>query len=180
MNDSKISVRYAKAIFNLAVEQNKLPEINNDIKQLYAVCQDPTFDEFLRSPILSISKKQEVLANLFANNISKEVNSLLQMLAKNRREAYLKIVALNFFELYRKKEGIKEVTLTTVSKVSDDFKQKLKQKLADAFNSKIELVEKNNEEIIGGFIIKMDDQQIDESVSTKLQTIKKELMASSF
>ncbi len=180
MNDSKISVRYAKAIFKLAIERQKLPEINNDMQLILGTTKDEMFNEFLHSPIISISKKQEVIKALFSGKISEESLSLLDIIAKNRRETYLQLVAMNFFAFYREHLGIKEVTITTVNSLSQEYKNQITEILKNSFKSKIELKELINKEIIGGFILKIEDQEIDASVSTKLNNIKKELTASDF
>ncbi len=180
MNDSKISVRYAKAIYKLANEQQKLSETKNDMQLIFDTCQNDMFNEFLNSPIISITKKQAVLKSLFTNKVNKETLSFLDILAKNRRESYLQLVCMNFFAFYREHLGIKEVTLTTVNPLSQEYKDQITQILKTSFKSKIELKEKINKGLIGGFILKIEDQEIDASVSTKLDNIKKELTASDF
>ncbi len=180
MNDSKISVRYAKAIFKLAVEQKKLSKINDDMKLIFGTCKNDMFKEFLHSPIISISKKQEVLKSLFTGKVNKETLSLLNILAQNRRETYIELVSMNFFTFYREYLGIKEVTLTTVNPISLDYKEQIINILKDTFKSKIDLKENVDKDIIGGFVLKIEDQEIDASVATKLNTIKKELTASDF
>ena len=57
MNDSKISVRYAKALFNLALERNIIDAVKVDVEFLNEVCNLPEFNDFLNSPILPVSKK---------------------------------------------------------------------------------------------------------------------------
>ena len=180
MNDSKISVRYAKAIFKLATEQQILPEIKNDMQFIWDATKDEMFNEFLHSPIISISKKQEVIKTIFSGKIRKETLSLLDIIAKNRREVFLPQVAINYLTFYREYLGIKEVTITTVNSLSQEYKNQITEILKNSFKSKIELKEHTNKDLIGGFILKIDDQEIDASVSTKLNNIKKELTVSNF
>jgi len=176
MNDSKISVRYAKAIFKLALENNILPRIKQDMEILYETCEIPIFNEFLHSPIIQISEKQKILQSLFKEKVHKYTLSFLNILATNRRETFLQIISLNYFTFYREILGIKEIVLTSSTALTADTKAKIISTLKQLFKSEIELKEKVNKEIIGGFIIKIDDQQIDASVKTKLSTLKKDLV----
>ena len=176
MNESKISVRYSKAIFKLAREEQIIETIKKDMQTLFEATKIDNFNEFLHSPIISISQKQQIFNKIFENELHKHTLSFLSILSSNRREAYLEIITRNFMTLYREELGIKEVLLTTVSKLSSEHKDKIKEILKDFYKSKIEFKEKINKEIIGGFVIKIDDQQIDASVSSKLKKIRKELV----
>ena len=176
MNNSKISVRYAKAIFKLAKENNLLDEIKNDMQLLADASEIYVFKKFQHSPVFLISKKQEIYSRLFKNSVHKYTLSFLNILTANRREMHLKIITKNFFGFYRKHFGITKVILTTVNKLTTENKNKLIKTLKHLFNSEIELKEETNKNIIGGFKITIDDKQIDASVATKLKKIKKELM----
>ena len=176
MNESKISVRYSKAIFKLAKEENIVETIKKDMQILFEATKIDNFKEFMHSPIISISQKQQIFKKIFENELHKHTLSFLHILASNRRESYLEIITRNFLTLYREELGIKEVLLTTVSLLSSEHKNQIKEILKEFYKSKIEFKEKINKEIIGGFIIKIDDQQIDASVSSKLKKFKKELV----
>ena len=58
MNDSKISVRYARALFQSALEKNILDKVNQDMVFISEICKAPETKEFLRSPIISSFKKR--------------------------------------------------------------------------------------------------------------------------
>jgi F-type H+-transporting ATPase subunit delta len=69
MNISRISVRYAKAIFDLALEQNIADKVNEDMKLIYEVASNPDFIFFLENPVLFPSKKQQVFIELFKDRV---------------------------------------------------------------------------------------------------------------
>ena len=175
MNNSKISVRYAKAIFKLAKENNLLDEINKDMQLLADASELLVFRKFQHSPVFLISKKKEIYKHIFKDSVHKNTLSFLNILIANRRETYLKIITKNFFGFYREHFGIKKVVLTTVNKLTTANKNKLIKTLTQLFDSKIELHEETNKNIIGGFKISIDDNQYDATVATKLKKLKKEL-----
>lgn len=176
MNESKISVRYAKALFNLAVEKQMLESIKADVEMLNEICDIKEFKEFLSSPIIPISKKQEIFKTIFQKNVNTFVSEFLLLLAKGRREVYLKIITLDFLKFYRDLLGIKEAELTTAVAISEDSKAKIVQMLTILLKSKIDIKHKINSDIIGGFVLRIDDKQIDSSVKTQLKDFKNELV----
>ncbi|MEA3452100.1 MAG: ATP synthase F1 subunit delta [Bacteroidota bacterium] len=176
MNESKISVRYAKALFNLAKEKNILDEIKKDVDLLNEICNIEEFDEFLNSPIIPVSKKMQVFDGIFRGNINQIVLDTLLLIGKNRRETFLILITLNFLTYYRKYIGITEVNFTTASEVSEENKQNIKKLLQQIIQGKIELKHNINSDLIGGFVLRVDDKQIDSSVRTQLKDIKKELI----
>ncbi|MBN2891129.1 MAG: ATP synthase F1 subunit delta [Bacteroidales bacterium] len=176
MNDSKISVRYAKALFNLAVEKEILEPIKSDVELLLEICKIEAFKEFLHSPIIPISKKQQVFKGVFTGSVNQYVVDFLLLLAKSRREVFLEIITLDFLKFYRDLLGITEVELTTASQISEKSKEQFIEMLTVLLKSKIDIKHKINESIIGGFVLRIDDKQIDASVKTQLQDFKKELV----
>ncbi len=176
MNESKISVRYAKALFDLALEKNILEEVKKDVEMLGQVCEIPEFKDFLKSPIISISDKQEIFLNIFQKNVNPYVSEFLRLLTKERRETFLKIITLNFLTLYRKTLGIKEVELTTCTEISEQTRAKIVQMLTISLKSRIDIKHKVDENIIGGFVLRVDDQQMDASVKTQLKNMRNQLV----
>lgn len=178
MNDSKISVRYAKALFNLANENNLLEQIKSDVELLKETCYLPDFNDFLNSPIIPVSKKQLVFDGIFKGNVHKYVIDFLHIIAKSRREVFLKLITLDFLKLYRDLLGITEAELTTAVEISQQSKTQIVDMLKGLFDTNIEIKHKIKPEIVGGFVLRIDDKQIDVSVRTQLQDFKKELVDS--
>ncbi len=179
MNESKISVRYAKALFELAIEQNKLEKIKTDIEMLNDVCYMPEFDDFLNSPIITVSKKQQIFTAIFNGKIEQPVLDTLLIMCQNRRESYLKLITLNFLKFYRQHKNITAAELTTATAVTPDILNNIERMLKQLLSSNIDIKQKINPDIIGGFILRIDDKQIDASVKSQLKEFKKQLTKSS-
>ncbi len=176
MNESKISVRYAKALFGLAKDNNLLNQVKSEVVVIYEVFSMPQFNEFLSSPVIAVSKKQEVFNSVFKSKVTDFVLDFLVLLVKNRRESFLKIICLNFLKLYRKEFNIVEAELTTAVIIDEVTKSNIILMLNRVLGYNVEVIQNVKEEIIGGYILRIEDKQIDESVKTKLQTIKKQLL----
>jgi F-type H+-transporting ATPase subunit delta len=175
MNDSIISVRYSRALFQSALGKNILDKVNQDMLLVSGVCKVPEAIEFLRSPIIVPSKKIEVIHKVFGKNVEEITLSLIDLLIKNGRESFLPSIARVFIHETLKHKGITRSVLTTALKVDDKVKQQIIDLVSEVFKTKVELEEVVDDEIIGGFILRVDDNYIDASIRNKLNKVKKEL-----
>jgi F-type H+-transporting ATPase subunit delta len=175
MNDSRISVRYSRALFQSALENKILERINRDMILLKDVCANPEIKEFLSNPVIRPSKKTEILENLLSKDVHKLTLSLIGLVVKNGRERFLPAIARVFVHDTMKYNDITESLLTTAVKVDPDIKKQISDLIANLFKTKVDLKETIDETIIGGFILRVDDSYIDASVRNKLRKIRKEL-----
>lgn len=177
MNDSKISVRYSRALFELALEKNVIDDVYNDMIWISEVSSTPEVKDLLNSPVIPPSKKQSVLRAVFSKNVNKLSMSLIDMVVMNGREKYIPAIARVFRHETMKYKGITEVILTTAVKVDEKIKDQISGLVAESFGTKVELKEVVDSEIIGGFILRIDDNYLDASIRNKLHKIEKELKA---
>jgi F-type H+-transporting ATPase subunit delta len=176
MNDSKISVRYSRALFQTALEKKILDKVNQDMIFITEICKVPETKEFLLSPIIVPSKKSLIFHKMLDGNVEKITLSMIDLMVKNGRESYLPAMARVFISETLKFKGITECVLTTAVKVDAEVKKQMKKLISEVYSTKVELEEKINPEIIGGFILRIDDNYIDASLRNKLRKIKKELL----
>ena len=175
MNGSKISVRYSRALFDSAIDKNLVGKVYDDMIFISELCKVPEMKEVLMSPIIIPSKKKEILHKLAENNIQKISLSLLDMVVRNGREKSLPAIAREFIRRTKEYNGITESVLTTAVMIDESIKTQVKDLIAGIFKTKVELKEVVDKEIIGGFIMRVEDSYIDASIRNKLRKIEKEL-----
>jgi F-type H+-transporting ATPase subunit delta len=178
MNDSKISVRYSRALFQSALEKKILDKVNEDMIFISEVCKNQEAKDFLHNPVIVPSKKTEIFHKMLEGNVEKVTLSLIDLVVKNGRESYIPAIARAFIYETRKNKGITESKLTTAVKVDPKIKKQISDLISDIFKTKVEIEENIDSEIIGGFILRIDDNYIDASIRNKLRKIKKELKGS--
>jgi len=176
MSDSKISVRYSRALFLSAVEKEKLDEVNQDMIFISEVCKIPITKDFLHNPVIIPSKKRAIFHKMFGDNIEKITLSLIDLLVKNGRETFITSIARDFIHETMKYKGIKESVLTTAVVVDANVKKQISDLVSEVFKTKVELKTNIDSELIGGFILQVDDNYINASIKNKLRKIKKELL----
>jgi F-type H+-transporting ATPase subunit delta len=175
MNHSKISIRYSRALFELALEKKLLDKVKRDMIFIAEVCTLPEVKEFLKSPVIVPSKKTTILHNILGKDLDKITLSLIDLVVRNGRELFLPDIARAFIHQTKEHNGITESVLTTAVKVDDKIRNDIVDLIAGVFTTKVELKEVIDQDIIGGFILRIEDNYIDASVKNKLRKIEKEL-----
>jgi len=175
MNQSKISVRYAKALYQFSKENNELDKVKDDMALLETTCRIPEFKIALDSPQAKQSHKSEFLKALFSNKVTATTLSFITLVVSNKRDAYLEGIARQFLDVYRKEQGIKKVTVTTAKEISDSHLDKIVSFIEKNYKAKADIDKNVDESIIGGLILRIEDQQLDSSVSSKLKKVKQTL-----
>ena len=175
MNDSKISVRYAKALFELAIEKNKLVEIEADMRLIQEISLMQEFRALLENPVVVPTKKEDIFNKAFKGALDSLSFSLIRQVIRNGREQFLPAIARNFISSSVRHRGITQASLTTAVRVSDKVKKEIVKIFSEYFKTEVTIKEIVNKEIIGGFILRVDDTLIDASVTNRLKKIHKAL-----
>lgn len=177
MNYSQIGARYAKALYLLGNERNKLELLYTDMKHLGTTIQEADgFQFFLTNPSIKPSLKKETLTTLFQDSYTAETLSFIHLVISNGREKYLKDICRSFASLYRKKNQIARVSLTTTEPMDSTLLEEFREILGKQINKKIELDNQVDSQILGGALIKLDDYLYDASFVRKLKHIKTTLL----
>lgn len=179
MDQSAITVRYAKAFFATAKEKDLLDALKTDIELVSNVCTESAdFILLLESPIVKTSKKAQLIASIFKGKVNELTLNFLMLITTNKREIHIPGICRNFLGLVRKDQNIKSALLTTASAIDSESIKKIEQMLGKELNATIELSTNIKPEIIGGLVLRLDDKQYDASVATQLKKIKHKLLES--
>ncbi len=173
MNESKIPVRYARTLFLSAQEQGLADVVMNDMKIVHSVVIQDDFIAIMKSPLIKISLKKSIFTNLFKEKINSLTMNFLDMVIQNKREIYIDRIIRYFHRLYNQHKGIKSAEIILPVSMDRTMREKFINILKDFFNSEIELTEKIKPEILGGFILTLDDEQFDASVKSSLFRLKR-------
>ena len=177
MDQSAITVRYAKAFFSVAKDRKLLDTLKTDIQLILDVCKNSSdFILLLESPVVKKSKKIELISTIFKKKINESSLQFLLLITGNKREVHIPGICRNFLSLSRKDQNIRSAVVTTATEIKKETISKIETLLAKELNAKIELTIEVNAGIIGGIILRLDDKQYDASVATQLKKIKQELL----
>jgi F-type H+-transporting ATPase subunit delta len=177
MNEGLITKRYVKAIYQLAQEEDIQDKVKDDIQSLYSCIKESTeFVEFLDNPLIKPRQKKQIFSRIFSESFQPTTLKFLHVIVENKREMYLKGICLHYIQFFKSLIHIKEAVITTATPLSPKHKEDIHDFFTKKFKMKIELEQKVDPSIIGGFIFRIEDQQIDASIQSQLKRIQRELI----
>jgi len=175
MKGTKAAGRFAQALLELALEQNKVEQVLADLNYLLQVNNESTeFQLLLKSPIVKSDKKIAIFRELFGQ-FEDLSSSFVSMIINKGREKDLALIAIAFDNLVKDHKGIIPVTLTTAVPVDEATKKIILDKVQASVNGTLEVTEKIDKSLIGGFIVRMGDKQFDASVANQFSELKQRL-----
>ena len=174
MSGSRAAIRYAKAVLSLATDQKSAEVVNNDMKSITkAIAESEDLNQMLQSPVVKSSDKKAVLFAVFtdANTIT---TNLIDVLIANKRLPLLNDVASSYMHLYDTLRGSQVASVTTAVPLTEDLKTKVLAKVKELTGKDAEVENIIDENILGGFILRVGDIQYNASIANKLDKLKRE------
>jgi F-type H+-transporting ATPase subunit delta len=174
MKNTVLAGRYAKSLLDLSVERNELERVYQDMLYIHRVFEQN--DELviaIKSPVVKSDKKVAVLKAIFQSNVSNIILQYIDLIAQRKRESNLQEISEAFVKLYKKEKNILSAKVTSPTSLSGDARAKILAIIAPKSKGTVELIEEINTDLIGGFVLRIEDEQLDTSVKNKLSSLKK-------
>jgi len=171
---SRAAIRYAKAVLNLASDQNTTDVVNNDMKLIAnTIAESSELSEMLNSAVIKSEAKKSALLAVFPN-LNATTTGLFNVLVSNKQLSTLNAIAVNYSILFDELNGKEMATVTTAIPLTDDLREKVLAKAKELTSKSVTLENIVDESILGGFILRVGDKQYNASVSNKLNNLKRE------
>ncbi len=167
---------YAQSLFDLAKEENTIESYQKDIIKIQEVFKDESFVKFFSHVTLKDEIKINILKESFQNQVSVYVFNFLLLLIKKRRIKYIVGICKEFQSLCNKHFGIKEGIVYTAFALTKDEMNEIEKAMSTKVNSKVILRMVIDESLIGGIKVEIENHIYDNSLSYKLESLKKELL----
>lgn len=176
MSNHRVAHRYAKSIMELSLENGILEEVHADFVKLSTMVKgNRDLALLLDNPIISSEKKLKVLNALYAQGAQKMTLTFFEIVSRKGRENILVDVAKEFESQYNSHKSIQVAELTTTFSIDENLRKQFVEVVKEISGLEtVQLVEKINPDLIGGYILKVNDRQLDESLSSKLRILKAE------
>ena len=173
MKQSRATIRYAKALLELSIEQNSLENSYHDMLLIDSVCSESKdFALLLKSPIVKADHKLKIFKDIFEGKLSKSSMMFINIILTKKRESLILGISKSFIALYKQYNNIESAIIKTAVPISQQLKEEVLAYIKSETNNSVELTEIVDAKIIGGAIIKMGDKQLDASVSTELAELR--------
>jgi F-type H+-transporting ATPase subunit delta len=175
---SQSSIAYARSLLELANERNEAEPINADLQALReAIESDPAFKDFLANPSVSAGDRARVLKSTLEGRASQLLRNFVGVLAANGRLRILADTAAAYDDLLGEQLGKIEVDVIVAQRLTGDQLEQVRQKVSAALNKDAVVHQYVDDSIIGGLILRVQDQLIDASVRHQLDAMRQKLNA---
>ncbi|MBR5421370.1 MAG: ATP synthase F1 subunit delta [Lachnospiraceae bacterium] len=170
---------YGEALFSLACEENKVNELYDEVLALKRIlAEDPDFTVLMNHPKVTKEEKEQLLDKVFGGRMDKELLGFLQLLLKKDRYSELPAVIEYFVGAVKEYRGIGVAYVTAPQEPSAAQKKEIEAKLLSTTKYKsMEMHFAVDKSLIGGLVIRIGDKVVDSSIRTKLEGLKRELIA---
>jgi F-type H+-transporting ATPase subunit delta len=175
MSEITVASRYAKSLIDLAEERNALEAIKQDMAFFVQTLRaNSELQAVLRNPIISHDKKLKILQSIFGGKVDSNTQAFFNIMVNKSRAEILYPTAVEFINQYNIKKQIVKATVVSAAPLSEANKQQIVDEVKALGGKDVQLQAKVDPSLIGGFVLTVGDRQVDTSVATSLQKLKKE------
>ena len=179
MNEGLIPNRYAKALYDYAIEQKAAGSVYDEANRLASVYEaESGLAKAVCNPFLSVDDKCKLLLTASASESGGCLDKFFRLVLDHGREAFMREIVLAYGRKYRAANGILQVVITTAAVLSDAAMEKIKASVQACFvGKKLEYRTVVDADLIGGFTVKVDSQLLDASMSNELRKLRLKLLS---
>ncbi|WP_110954212.1 F0F1 ATP synthase subunit delta [Anaerosinus massiliensis] len=177
MLTTQLAMKYARALYEVALEENQLKEFGQQLADATDVVYGQAdLTDFINHPRIKPEAKKEVVAKLFEGKLAKVVYNFFMLLIDKRRESLLKQILHAYTALANAAQNIVEAEVTVARKLSVEQESQLTKKLSETTGKTVVIKTKIDQSILGGVVVKIGDKLIDGSVVRRMQVLKAQLL----
>lgn len=174
MKNSKTANRYAKALLELSLEKGNLDAVNGNMQVLSdTINESADLRSLIKNPTVKEEEKNTIFTAFFGKTFDADTMNFISLLTKNKRTEILPEVTQQFITQYRANKNIVTAEVTSATELDEEQKKSIIALLKH--DGEVEMLEMINPALIGGFIVKVGDKQIDASIATKFKNLRKEI-----
>ena len=178
MDNGKISVRYARALLQLAQEQGCEDAVYDGLTRfahnyLLAIAQ---FNEVLADPIVAQEEKVKLMEMAVGEPLHDCLKQFIAFVAEQHREDKMLLIAMKYMEMYRENHNILSTQLTAATALPEETYNKIKAYVEQTFSAEVEMDVRIDPSLIGGFILDIENTRMDASVAGQLNALKNKLI----
>ncbi len=178
MNESRAAIRYAKAVLDLAIDGKVTEAVEQDMRDIVStISNSKELQGMLGSPVVNGLEKKTALKGIFTDKHA-ITEGLLNILVDNKRIPMLEDVASKYIVLNEQLKGEGVAYVTTAVPITPGLEKEILEKVTKLTGNKVVIENKVDENIVGGFILRVGDLQYDASIANKLSNIKREFESS--
>ena len=176
----EIAQNYASALLSIAMDEKKVQDYQNEVKELMKIIKDnPDFLMLLDSRFLTVSERKQKVSEILVN-FSSDVINFIKIIVEHNRVSYLEDILQAFNTLCNESRDIVEGLIYTAFPLEEKTLQKIKQKISQIENHDVDLIVKIDPSLIGGVKVVINSHVYDGSIKNKLEQMQVDLSRKEF
>ncbi|MDE6558453.1 MAG: F0F1 ATP synthase subunit delta [Muribaculaceae bacterium] len=178
MDNGLIPRRYAKALYKFATSHGKGLEVYNEMKTVEnAFSANPELQKTLANPFVSKGDKSALLKAAAGDKVENDYLGFIDLLLEMKREEFARLISLAYIDLYRRENKISQVKVTTAHDLPAEEMERLLRMVSQAFEGRtLEISTAVDADLIGGFVVDVDDVRMDASLSNEIEQLRLNLI----
>ena len=166
---------YARALFEVALDQDKLDEIHEELGQ-FADAMDESADlrSFFFSPYFSTGEKKDALKKTVVGADEAFMNFLEALVERHRMPVLFRIRS-RFDQMWRDEHKLLPVQVTSAVKLDENTVKEIGQSIGQQLGREVELSSNVDPEIIGGMVLRVGNFVLDASIRNRLEQLRKQV-----
>jgi F-type H+-transporting ATPase subunit delta len=174
---STVAFRYAKSLLDLAREKDLVEVVYGDMLFFrQTIAQNRLLGLVMQNPVVRAEKKAAIVNAVFGGKVNPMTMSFFDIIARKNREAIIDPIAEEYVRLYNQDKGVQMATITTTMPLTETLRDQIKATVLKTTGAKsVELLEKIDPALIGGYVLRMDDEQLDASLRARLNQVRMQL-----
>lgn len=173
MQDYRININYAKALFLLAGETQQEESVAADMRLVHEVCaENRELNVVFNNPVIKEDKKTAIVTDLFGERVSRLSMLFLTFVVRKNRTVNLRGISAAYLDLFRQSRNIVLSQLTTAAAADEEVADLVRKVIGDYTRKEVELEQKTNPDIMGGFSLEFDNNMYDATLRSRLQKLR--------
>jgi len=173
-----ISKTYGEALYELALEENKVDSLTEEIQSLRQIlAENEDLNRLMNHPKIVKEEKLQVMRNIFEGKMDGELLGFLTLIITKDRYNEIDNILQYFLDKVKELKGIGVVYVTTAVALKTPQRERVTAKLLETTKyQRMEMHYSVDQSLIGGMVIRIGDRVVDSSIRSKLDTLQKKLM----
>ncbi len=171
----EIASVYARSLFEVAQEQNKLDKVRGELGEFADALNDSReLQVFLFSPYFSTTEKSEGLDKAISGADDTTLNFLRLLIEKHRMPVIFRVRA-EFDQLWEEENKLLPVIVTSAVELPQDTVKQIGDRIAEQTDRKVDLQSRVDPDILGGIVVRVGNSVLDASIRNRLENFRKQV-----
>lgn len=173
MIEGRLSRRYAKALFELALEERREDEVGQEIDRFLTAYSGSSLPAVLNNPAFSLGSRKNIIIEVSRGlQLSPLAVHFLSLLLERDRLSYLPSVASRYRRLLDEKKGRVEAVVVAPDPLAAATLERMREALGKVSGKEVVLQQESDPGLIGGVVIQLEGKVYDGSVRTQIEKMR--------